>query len=114
MVLHGLKACDSCRKALKTLAVGEIPARLRDLREEPPTQAELVGWLARLGPAMLNTRSTTWRGLTEAERATDPLALMLAHPALIKRPVVETPSGLYLSWTAEAQSAAGLGNSGAG
>jgi arsenate reductase len=40
------------------------------------------------------TRSTTWRGLSVAERELPaPDALLAAHPALMKRPVVETLDG---------------------
>jgi arsenate reductase len=41
---------------------------------------------------LINTRSTTWRGLDEAQRGraeTDPAALLVENPTLIKRPVIE-------------------------
>ena len=103
IVLHGLKACDTCRKALKWLREAGRDVRLRDLREEPPTEAEIARWQAALGPALLNTRSTTWRGLDEAERVQDPETLLVTHPALIKRPVIEDGDALHLGWTSAVQ-----------
>nr|WP_109563788.1 ArsC/Spx/MgsR family protein [Jannaschia seohaensis] len=108
MVLNGLKACDTCRKALKALQKAGKEAVLRDLRETPPDAAEVARWRESLGAGLLNTRSTTWRGLSEAERAEEPVALMVAHPALIKRPVVESGGALHLGWTPETRAALGL------
>ena len=108
VILHGLKACDTCRKALKTLQVQGIEASSRDLRDVPVTGAEVSDWYACFGGKLLNTRSTTWRGLDEASRASDPVDLMTRHPALIKRPVVATPDALYLGWTPKTRAAVGL------
>lgn len=109
IVLHGLKNCDTCKKALKSLANAGKDVRLRDVRAEPVTHEEVSAWWAAFGAPMLNTRSTTWRGLDEDARAGDPVALMLDHPALIKRPVIEGPDGaLRLGWTPETRAAFGL------
>ena len=108
IVVHGLKACDTCRRAMRALAQAGIAARLRDLRAEPVTAAEVRGWHARFGDGLLNRRSTTWRGLDAVARAGDPVDLMLAHPALIRRPVIETAEGLHLGWTPETRAALGL------
>jgi arsenate reductase-like glutaredoxin family protein len=98
IIVHGLKACDSTRAALKALA--GRGARLHDLREAPVGEAVLRDWLARLGPGLLNRASATWRGLPEAERLDEPVALMLRYPALIKRPVIAAGERLTLGWTA--------------
>lgn len=108
IVLNGLKACDTCRKALKALHVSGKEAELRDLRDVPPTVAEVVRWRDSLGAGVLNTRSTTWRSLSEDARAGDPVALMVAHPALIKRPIVQAAGALYLGWTPATRAALGL------
>lgn len=108
IVLHGLKACDTCRKALKMLTEQGNEARLRDLRDDPVTRSEIVRWYDALGDGLLNTRSTTWRALAEDARSGDPVALMTAHPTLIKRPVVDTGTALYLGWTPATRTALGL------
>lgn len=108
VTLHGLKACDTCKKALKSLLAEGQEAQLRDLRAQPVSAEEIRLWHAQFGGKLLNTRSTTWRGLTEAEREGDPVELMTAHPVLVKRPVVETADGLHLGWTPETRAALGL------
>ena len=58
------------------------------------------------GDALLNTRSTTWRGLDNAEKARAPLELLQAYPALMKRPLIEGAAGtLFLGWTKDTQAA---------
>lgn len=104
MKIYGLKTCDTCRKALAALP----GARLIDLREEPMEDALRQAALARFGAALVNTRSTTWRGLSEEARQTDPARLLVAHPALMKRPLIVTDAGeMHLGWTPGVRSALG-------
>lgn len=105
MRIYGLKACDTCRKAKKALS----DAELVDIREHPMSADFLTRALEVFGHKLVNTRSTTWRGLTEAEREQDPMALLTAHPALMKRPLVEKDGQLYLGWTKDVQDALGAG-----
>lgn len=98
MKIYGLKACDTCRKAAKALGAG-----ITDVRETPLDRATLTRFHEALGAGLLNTRSTTWRGLSEDERAGDPIDLILAHPALMKRPVIEADGALYLGWGKDVQ-----------
>ncbi|MCB1311153.1 MAG: arsenate reductase [Sedimentitalea sp.] len=104
MVLYGLKSCDSCRKALKALP----QATFVDLRAQGVPGAVLQAALDRFGAALVNTRSTTWRGLGAEERARPPLDLIAAHPALMKRPLIEEAGALYLGWGPETRAALGL------
>ncbi|KAA5802366.1 ArsC family transcriptional regulator [Alkalicaulis satelles] len=111
--LYGLKSCDTCRKALKALDAAGIAATFTDVRSDPGLAARLPGWLEALGAeALANTRSTTWRGLDERERArlaSDPAGLLADHPALIKRPVIEAGGAVHCGWTPAARAALGLG-----
>lgn len=110
MHVYHLKTCDTCRKAIGALrAAGHDPA-LTDLRADGVAAATLARWMAAAGRArLLNTRSTTWRGLDDAERAdmTDDkaLALMAAHPTLVKRPVIETEGAVHVGWGKDVQAA---------
>lgn len=50
---------------------------------------------------VLNTRGTTFRKLSDADKArvaNDPVGLMVEHPSLIKRPVVEYASGVLVGF----------------
>lgn len=101
MILYGLKTCDTCRKALKS--IGNVT--FHDVRAEGlPKDVAEAAW-ARFGAALVNRQSTTWRGLSEAERAHDPLTLLAAHPTLMKRPLIAAGGTLYLGWGKDTQDA---------
>ena len=105
MILYGLKNCDTCRKALKQLP----ESRLQDVRVEGVPLDVLNTAQAQFGDKLVNTRSTTWRGLSEAERLQPALELLQQHPALMKRPLIQTDAGLYLGWDKATQEALGVG-----
>ena len=93
ITLYGLKNCDSCKKALKHLTGQGADAVLIDVREQPPTAKQLKEWCQEFGrDVFVNKRSTTWRGLTEAQKAitsdAQALALIQTSPTLMKRPVI--------------------------
>ncbi|WP_373352904.1 arsenate reductase family protein [Pseudoroseicyclus sp. CXY001] len=106
MRFFGLAACDTCRRARKELAAAGRDAEVIDIREAgipPDLAAEMV---AALGPGVVNRASTTWRGLTEEERAQPPEALLTAHPLLMKRPVIEAGGRWSMGWKDEARARA--------
>jgi arsenate reductase len=96
--LYGIKTCDTCRKALKALEGAGHSVSFVDVRDTPLSAAQIATFQAAFGPALLNTRSTTWRGLSAAEQAHDPAALLQAHPTLMKRPVIDRDGALTLGW----------------
>ncbi|WP_083098720.1 ArsC/Spx/MgsR family protein [Pseudophaeobacter leonis] len=104
MILYGLKTCDTCRKALKQMP----ECRLVDVRAEGVPLEVLTAAQAQFGDTLVNTRSTTWRGLTEQERLQPALELLQQHPALMKRPLIQTDAGLYLGWDKATQEAVGI------
>lgn len=99
-LIYGIKTCDTCRKAVKAMGV-----ELTDIRAEPLSREQLERFYTAFGEALLNTRSTTWRGLSEEERARPPLDLLADHPTLMKRPVIEKDGQLYLGWGKDVQAA---------
>ncbi len=99
MTLYGLKTCDTCRKALKALNNAEF----KDVRAHGVPQDVLTAALHRFGMDLLNTRSTTWRGLSEEERAGAPLDLLTTHPTLMKRPLIVVDDQMYLGWKKDVQ-----------
>jgi len=105
MIVYGLKTCDTCRKAMRALARAGHAPTLRDVRAELLSEAELARLLAAFGDNLLNRRSTTWRGLTQADRARPTAALLCEHPALMKRPVIAAGDRLFLGWGPEVQAA---------
>jgi arsenate reductase-like glutaredoxin family protein len=101
MILYGLKSCDTCRKVLKSLENAEF----RDVRAEGLPKDLAAAAQRRFGDALINRKSTTWRGLSEAERARDPLDLLVDHPTLMKRPLIDDGGTLYLGWGKDTQDA---------
>lgn len=105
MQLYGLKTCDTCRKALKSLD----GAHFVDVRADGVPDQILNAALAEFGDALVNTRSTTWRGLSETERTADRVDLLKAHPTLMKRPLIVKDDGsMQLGWTEATQKALGV------
>lgn len=112
MRVYGLKSCDTCRKALREIEAAGMSAEFIDIRSMDDLAARLPGWLDAVGAdALINRRSTTWRGLDEAERAraeADPAAVLANHPSLVKRPVAESAAGVTAGWTAAAKAVHGM------
>lgn len=106
MIVHMLKTCDTCRKAVNALKAAGLDPVLVEIREDGIAATDLARFQAKFGETLMNRRSTTWRGLSEEDRAGDPLELLAAHPTLMKRPVIETDDGaLYLGWDKTVQAA---------
>ena len=92
MKLLGIKTCDTCRKAWHWLDGQGIAYQWIDLREDGVDRETLAGWVRALGvESLVNKRSTTWRGLTDGQRAAlagdAAVDLLATQPTLVKRPV---------------------------
>jgi Spx/MgsR family transcriptional regulator len=100
--LYGIKNCDTIKKARHWLEQQQITYRFHDYRVDGLDAALLDSLLTHQDwQAMLNTRGTTWRKLDEALRqscTTQEIAksIMLAQPAVIKRPLLLTSHGQSL------------------
>lgn len=99
--LYGIPNCDTVKKARTWLAERAVTVEFHDFKKQGVPAAELDRWLAALGWEMvLNRQGTTWRKLDEATRAEvgnaeQARAVMLAHPSVIKRPVLAWPDGSF-------------------
>jgi arsenate reductase len=98
LTLYGIPNCDSVKKARAWLNDQAWSHEFHDFKKQGLSEALIDQWLA-LVPweTLLNTRGTTWRQLSEAERAQGTTAagaraLLLAHPSLVKRPVLHNLS----------------------
>lgn len=103
MRFFGLKTCDTCRKALKSLAAAGHDPEVIDVRADGVAAEDISQIIAHFGDAAINRASTTWRGLADAEKATDPAALLAAHPTLMKRPVIERDGNWTIGWKPDVQ-----------
>jgi arsenate reductase len=108
LTIYGLTKCSTCQKALAELAAMGHDTTFRDVRDDGISDAVLTAALAQIGERrLLNRASYTWRGLSEDERAGDPLALLKAHPALMKRPLIIAGDQIMAGWTKSTKEALG-------
>ena len=105
MNIYALKTCDTCRKAIRALQAAGHDLRITDVRADGVSPEDRARFLEVFGDALINRASATWRGLSEAERARDAADLLVAHPTLMKRPVIDDRGKLYLGWKADVQKA---------
>ena len=106
LTLYGLKNCDTCRKALKLLKAESIDHSFVDVRADGVSRERIAAWAGEVGwETLLNRRGTTWRGLDDADKSdvdeARAIDLMAAHPALIKRPVIEHGSTVCVGFSDE-------------
>lgn len=102
--MYGIANCSTVKKARAWLDVRGIAYEFVDFKKMPPTREQLARWCAVLGiDAVVNTRGTTWRSLDGEEQAraqteSGAMAVLLAHPSAIKRPVVEHGGNLLIGF----------------
>ncbi len=99
--IFGIKACDTMVKARAWLADHGVDAAFHDYKTAGIDRAHLEKWTAAAGwEVVLNRAGTTFRKLAEADKADlnadKAIALMLAQPSMIKRPVLELANGRIL------------------
>ena len=92
LMVFGIKQCDTVRKARRWLDEKKMEYRFHDLRVDGFSQKTLTQWLQSTElDTLVNRRSTTWRQLPQQLRDSADKAqlgaLLLEHPALVKRPV---------------------------
>ena len=103
MILYGIPTCDTCKKARKALEAAGPQVSFRDVRSEPLSEEEWAVLLAEFGSTLVNQKSTTYRGLSMWLRESEADAQLLAHPTLMKRPVLRDDERLTMGWGDEVQ-----------
>lgn len=94
MIIYGINNCDTVKRARVWATAKGIDHTFHDFRKDGLSREQLQVWCDDLGwEVLLNRRGTTWRKLPEADKenldAVRAVDLMLAHPAMIKRPVFD-------------------------
>ena len=97
--LYGIRNCDTVKKARAWLDSHGVDYRFHDYKIAGVDAERLQAWVDRLGwEALLNRSGTTFRKLSDVDRQDvdqdRAIALMIAYPSLIKRPVLESPERL--------------------
>lgn len=106
ITIHGIKACDTMKKARAWLDAHGRAYDFHDYKAQGLDGATLERWAAEVGwEALLNRSGTTFRKLPEVAKsgltAAKALALMEAHPTLVKRPVLEGAGTLLVGFKPE-------------
>lgn len=94
ITMYGIRNCDSVKRARAWLDSRGVDYRFHDYKIAGVDRARLERWCDELGwEALLNKAGTAFRKLPDADRdvrdAGKAVALMLAHPSAIKRPVLD-------------------------
>jgi arsenate reductase (glutaredoxin) len=99
--------CGTSRKVLGMLRDAGLNPTVIEYLKSPPTRAELLSLLDRMGKAprqILRRKGTPYEelGLDDPTKTDDSLIdAIIAHPILMERPVVVTPRGVRLCRPAE-------------
>jgi arsenate reductase len=105
ITLYGIKNCDTVKKARKWLDTHGVDYRYHDFREDGLDPVAVAGWIEELGwQNLLNRRSPSWKALDEQTRQNmneeNARKLVLLHPTLIKRPLLDTGQQRYTGFDA--------------
>lgn len=105
--IYGIRNCDTMKRAFAWLEQHQVEYAFHDYKKAGVTAAMLETWASRIGwEKLLNTRGTTWRRLSEDDRANldahKALRLMQQQPSLIKRPVLAHGKELLVGFDAGA------------
>jgi len=105
-IIYGIKNCDTMKKARAWLDARGVAYDFHDYKTAGIAEEKLKGWSDKLGwETLLNRAGTTFRKLPDADREglteKKALALMLAQPSMIKRPVLEAGGKLVVGFKPE-------------
>ena len=104
--LYGIKNCDTMKKAFVWLDTHGISYAFHDYKKLGVSEADVARWSDTAGwEKLLNRAGTTFRKLPEADQQDlsrgKAIALMVANPSMIKRPVLEMDGGLEIGFKPE-------------
>ncbi|MDP2410715.1 MAG: ArsC family reductase [Pseudolabrys sp.] len=99
--LYGIKNCDTMKKARAWLDHRGVAYAFHDYKVGGIEPERLASWAKKVGwETLLNRAGTTFRKLPDTDKngltEKKALALMLAQPSMIKRPVLDLGGGKLL------------------
>jgi arsenate reductase len=108
--IYGIPNCDTMKKARTWLEAHKIAHDFHDYKKLGIDKATLEGWAKKVGwEVLLNRAGTTFRKLPDADKdgltEKKAIALMLAQPGMIKRPVLEAKGKLTVGFKPESYKA---------
>lgn len=108
--LYGIRNCDTMKKAWTWLDERGVAYGFHDYKKQGIERATLEGWIGKVGwEPLLNRAGTTFKKLPEADKQgidqEKAIALMLAQPSMIKRPVLDVDGKLAVGFKPDAYAA---------
>ena len=95
ITLYGIPNCDTVKKSRSWLQEHGTEFAFHDFKKQGLDQLTVKTWLQHLNlDVLINKKGTTWRALSDEQKASaanteQAIALMLANPSVIKRPVLQ-------------------------
>lgn len=110
-IVYGIPNCDTVKTARKWLDAQGISYAFHDYKKAGVPSDRLASWIEAQGwETILNKRGTTFRKLSDAQKAdidaSKAQALLSEHASMIKRPIVEHSGGLLVGFDKAAWEAA--------
>ena len=102
-IIYGIKNCDTMKKARAWLDAHGVPYEFHDYKAAGVETGKLKQWSDKVGwETLLNRAGTTFKKLPDSDKEglseKKALALMLAQPSMIKRPVLEIGGKLVVGF----------------
>ncbi len=103
VTIYGIRNCDTMKKARAWLDAAGVDYAFHDYKTAGIDKARLERWSKAVGwEALLNRAGTTFRKLPDKDKegltAAKATKLMIEHPSMIKRPVLETGKTLLVGF----------------
>lgn len=110
-VLYGIPNCDTVKKARVWLDQHGVDYVFHDYKKAGADRAKLEQWADEHGwETVLNRAGTTFKKLSDADKADldrdKAVALMLAQPSMIKRPILDLGDRRLVGFKPEAYASA--------
>jgi len=103
--IYGIKNCDTMKKTFDWFTQHNIPYQFHDYKKEGISADKIQEWLTQKPwDILINRAGTTWKKLSEEEKATDDSTatqLMVAKPSMIKRPIIETDKIIVMGFNSD-------------
>jgi len=104
--IYGIKNCDTMKKARAWLDKKGVAYDFHDYKASGIDRARLEDWVRKVGwEVLLNRAGTTFRKLPDSDKEglteNKAVALMVAQPSMIKRPVLESGGKLLVGFRPE-------------
>jgi len=115
ITLYGIANCDTMKKTRQWLDQHQATYQFHDYRKQGLDESLAREFLQHIDPdRLINRRGTTWRQLPDSSKAAlsadtndidSVVTLLVAHPAMIKRPLLRGPGGWVVGFDTAAMQA---------